>query len=400
MSANHTPANVTPRPTPSPVSAERVETPRKSRRWLALGIVPVLVAAAATTAQAHKSVELEINGEIHEITTFAGSVGGLLDEQGITLAEHDLLAPGADTALGDGADVVVRTARPVTVEIDGETQEVWTTEQTSGDVVTSLFESGRTVTVAASRSAARADLPLVVDGDVDVVADGTTTRVTLEGTSYVADALEAADVTAGPLDRVTVAAGEDDVPRVVVERVVRGERTVTEEIAFETVERESDDLYTGQTRVVQTGVPGVRTLTFSTVTVDGQEVHSAQTGDEVTTEPVQHVVAIGTAQRPAPAPAPALAPAAAAPAAPAPTVGGDVWAALAQCESGGNPTIVSSNGLYYGLYQFSLSTWQSVGGAGLPSQASAAEQTQRAQALQARSGWGQWPYCAAKLGLL
>ena len=76
-----------------------------------------------------------------------------------------------------------------------------------------------------------------------------------------------------------------------------------------------------------------------------------------------------------------------------------MWAALAQCESGGNPTIVSSNGLYHGLYQFSVATWQSVGGSGLPSQASPAEQTERAKALQARSGWGQWPACSSQLGL-
>ena len=60
------------------------------------------------------------------------------------------------------------------------------------------------------------------------------------------------------------------------------------------------------------------------------------------------------------------------PAAPAPAVPSDVdslnWAALAACESGGNPTIVSSNGLYHGLYQFSTRTWQSVGGSGAASQ--------------------------------
>ena len=75
------------------------------------------------------------------------------------------------------------------------------------------------------------------------------------------------------------------------------------------------------------------------------------------------------------------------------------WEVLRQCESGGNPGAVSPNGLYYGLYQFSLPTWRSMGGSGLPTQASAAEQTQRAKALQARSGWGQWPACSAKLGL-
>lgn len=396
MSAKHPEAT-----SPAPVSAAGVETPRKprkSRRWLALGIVPVLVAAAATTAHAHKSVEIEINGESHELTTFAGSVAGFLDEQGIVIGEHDLLAPDAATALTDGTDIVVRTARPVTVEIDGVAQEVWTTEQTSGDMLAGLFESGRTVSLAASRSNERSALPLVVDGEVDVVADGATTRVTLPGLGYVSDALEAAGIEVGPIDEVTIAAGEAGVPSVVVARVVRGERTSTEELPFETVEQESDDLYRGQTRVIQAGAPGERTLTFSTVTVDGQEVHSAQTGDAVTTEPVQRIVAIGTAERPAPAPAPAPT-AGSAPAAPAAPVAGDVWAALAQCESGGNPTIVSSNGLYHGLYQFSVGTWQSVGGAGLPSQASAEEQTQRAQALQARSGWGQWPYCSSKLGL-
>ncbi len=76
-----------------------------------------------------------------------------------------------------------------------------------------------------------------------------------------------------------------------------------------------------------------------------------------------------------------------------------MWAALARCESGGNPTAVSRNGLYYGLYQFSLPTWRAMGGSGLPTQASAAEQTARAQALQARSGWGQWPVCSVKIGV-
>jgi LysM repeat protein len=77
---------------------------------------------------------------------------------------------------------------------------------------------------------------------------------------------------------------------------------------------------------------------------------------------------------------------------------GSVWDQLAACESGGNWAINTGNG-YYGGLQFTLSTWQSLGGSGLPSNASREEQIARAQALQARSGWGQWPACTAKLGL-
>jgi hypothetical protein len=78
--------------------------------------------------------------------------------------------------------------------------------------------------------------------------------------------------------------------------------------------------------------------------------------------------------------------------------GGDVWSRLAQCECGGNPSCNTGNG-YYGTFQFTLSTWRSVGGEGLPSDASYEEQLRLAQALQARSGWGQWPACTAKMGL-
>lgn len=73
------------------------------------------------------------------------------------------------------------------------------------------------------------------------------------------------------------------------------------------------------------------------------------------------------------------------------------WPGLAQCESGGNPSIISSNGLYHGLYQFSIPTWQAMGGSGAASSAVPDEQTYRAQILWDRAGPGQWPVCGANL---
>ena len=78
---------------------------------------------------------------------------------------------------------------------------------------------------------------------------------------------------------------------------------------------------------------------------------------------------------------------------------GDVWSALADCESGGDPTTNTGNG-YYGAFQFSLPTWRSVGESGLPSAHSYAHQLAAARRLQARSGWGQWPACSRMLGLV
>jgi LysM repeat protein len=121
--------------------------------------------------------------------------------------------------------------------------------------------------------------------------------------------------------------------------------------------------------------------------------------------PANQPVVTPAASEPAQAPAPAAAPRVAAPApvshavSSAPAVaGGSVWDRLAACESSGNWAINTGNGFYGGL-QFTLSSWQAVGGSGLPNQASREEQIMRGQMLQARGGWGNWPACSAKLGL-
>lgn len=67
--------------------------------------------------------------------------------------------------------------------------------------------------------------------------------------------------------------------------------------------------------------------------------------------------------------------------------------AIAECESGGDPTIVSSDGSYRGKYQFSVSTWETVGGSGDPAAAPEAEQDYRAALLYAQSGSSPWPVC-------
>lgn len=67
--------------------------------------------------------------------------------------------------------------------------------------------------------------------------------------------------------------------------------------------------------------------------------------------------------------------------------------AIAACESGGDPTAVSSDGTYRGKYQFDYGTWESVGGSGDPAAAPGAEQDYRAALLYARSGSSPWPVC-------
>ena len=70
-------------------------------------------------------------------------------------------------------------------------------------------------------------------------------------------------------------------------------------------------------------------------------------------------------------------------------------AAIAACESGGNPRAVDPSGTYRGKYQFDLQTWASVGGSGDPAAAPEAEQDRRAAMLYARAGASPWPVCGA-----
>lgn len=80
-----------------------------------------------------------------------------------------------------------------------------------------------------------------------------------------------------------------------------------------------------------------------------------------------------------------------------PAQAASTWEGLRQCESGGDYTINTGNG-YSGAYQFSASTWHSLGYSGLPHQASPAVQDEAALRLAQRSGFGQWPVCGRGMG--
>ena len=71
------------------------------------------------------------------------------------------------------------------------------------------------------------------------------------------------------------------------------------------------------------------------------------------------------------------------------------WYNLRFCESTNNYTAASSNGLFYGAYQFEPRTWRTVGGTGNPAHAPPEEQDARARLLYARRGDQPWPrdYC-------
>lgn len=99
-----------------------------------------------------------------------------------------------------------------------------------------------------------------------------------------------------------------------------------------------------------------------------------------------------------------VAPATAAPVASAPEPIADVWLALADCESG-QTWDEGDGGLgpFRGGLQFHPDTWAAFAPPGWPADPAAATPAQEvavAERVLAAQGWGAWPVCARKLGLI
>jgi hypothetical protein len=274
------------------------------------------------------------------------SVAEALDQIGLR-ADHAVLSASRSRQIGtDGLALDVRLPRPVTVVADGVPTPTLTTASTVSDL---LAERGLTL------------------GSLDRVS--------------------------APLDSALTTGQEVRVTRVRVEHAYE-----PVPLPEGTVERADPGLPAGTRRAGEPGAPGALERTLLVTYTDGVETARAVVGEVVVTAPRPAVILVGTRPPPPPAPpARAAAPRPAAAPVPPASAGGLDWAALARCESGGNPRAASPNGLYFGLYQFSLPTWNSVGGTGNPVDASPEEQTARAQLLYSRSGAAPWPTCGRYL---
>ena len=366
--------------------------------------------AAAAVGTSYRHVTVEVDGVSSDVSGFFTTAGDALSTAGVSVGAHDLVAPASDQSVANGDTVVVRTATEYTVTVDGTATTAWSTASTVSGVLNAL--PAQASSMAADRSYTRAEMPLGEVGQtIHVVADGTTTDVVASASEGASAILDKAGVSVGPIDRVTLEnnGGETTLR---VARVVRGTVTTTTEIPYETEEREDPEAEQGTETVVQEGVAGSEVTEAYQETIDGNVTVSAVLAT-TRTEPTTRIVSKGTKEKKkaeetkqntessSSASGSSSSSGGSSPSGGSAAVSGDdaaIWAAIAQCESGGNPTTNTGNG-YYGMYQFSLPTWQSVGGSGLPSDASAEEQTMRARMLQQRAGWGQWG-CAYKLGLV
>ncbi|GAB3357071.1 resuscitation-promoting factor [Modestobacter lapidis] len=367
------------------------------RRSLKLSLFALVLAGLVGGSFAYfvaqKSVTLTIDGQSREVSTYASTAGEILADEGLSPAAHDVVLPAPDQAVRDGDTVVLNRARPLALTVDGVRSEVYTTALSVEAALEQLGYREDDLVLSASRSERLPldgmDLAIQTPKAVTLVADGQQ-RVVNTIAATAGELLAEQGIALSPTDRTSLAATQPLMNAMVlrVSRIQVTDVAEVQPIDYQTVETPDAGALEGTRTVTQRGVEGAQTVTFRVTVTDGVETAREQVGVTVTTAPVDQQVAVGTKPKPEPAPAAGGAPA---------TADGLNWAALAKCESGGRPDAVSGTGKYRGMYQFSQSTWNAVGGSGDPAAASAAEQTQRAQMLYARSGAGQWPHCGPRL---
>lgn len=386
------------------------------RRITQAGVVGALVLGVSGVAVMDKSVALDVDGQKSSAHAFGGTVGDVLDKQGIELGQRDQVSPSLDTPVADGQQIVVRYARQLTITVDGVKKTYWTTAQTVGEAIDQLGLRGEGAVLSASRSKSlgREGLAfsMATPKDVNLVVGGKKSKQSTTSLD-VRSALRDLEVRFDGNDKVRpgLKSTVKDGMTIRVDIIDTKDTKRVEAVPFETVVKKDSSLTEGTSKVTREGKAGSRTVTHRQTLQNGKVVSTKRTGSKVTSQPVSKVVVQGTKPKPAPKPAasrPASAPSrssASAPraAAPAPSSGSTsgaginlsnaaMWDRIAQCESTGRWNINTGNG-YYGGLQFDYGTWLSAGGddfAPRADLASRAEQITVANRVYAQRGLQPW----------
>ena len=363
------------------------KTGRSLRKPVLVGIaalVVALVAGGGVVAAAHKTVPVTVDGQQQEVGTLAGSVEGALDSAGLTIAEHDTVAPSVDTAISDGSQIVVERGRLLTLTIDGQTREVWTTATTVEEALAELGQNPAAFKLSADRSR-----QIPVDGlavtadtlyDASVSVGGAAAAPVQSAAKTVGDFLTEQAIVLGPEDTVDPAVTTPLSNGLVISVARVATTTVTEEaeVAQPADQKvEDSSLAAGSSTVTQQGSPGKDSVTYQVTTVNGAETAKNEVGRTPITPASASVITVGTKQRALPAarrPAAVLEsdssslvqqlgrPSSSSSSAPVSSGSSGInWDGIANCESTNNWSINTGNG-YYGGLQFDAGTWANGGG--------------------------------------
>jgi len=334
------------------------------------------------------AVTLSLDGNAKTIHTDGHTVGQVLQDEGIALRAHDVVAPGLDSVVHDGTRIAVRFGRPLMLNLDGDHSKHWVTATDVGDALRQIGLRFGDANLSTSRGAeiSRSGMRLTIATPKHVTfAVGAAKPVTRTVAALtVGQALRMKGFHVDANDLVKPGRGKilDKRTRITVTKVRVVRRHVDNEtLPYGTVKSYDSSMYEGNNKVTRAGRNGQRDVTYRLRFENGRLVGRKVLSVSHYVAPVSERLLVGTKKKPVVS---------------SYSTGSTVWDSIAQCESGGNWAANTGNG-YYGGLQFSLGTWQAYGGSGLPSENSRETQIAIAEKVRAaEGGYSAWPVCGSR----
>ena len=230
---------------------------------VAVAVVSVVGAGFAYAATS-KSVTLSVDGHVTQVSTRASTVGGVLNEQGISVDKRDAVAPSTSSTIADGSRIAVRFGRELTLNVDGKKNDYWVTADSVNEALSQLgFRfSGADLSTSRGAPIGRQGLTLTVATEKAItLVDGadkprkvTTTSIT------VGDALKELKVKPNKYDQVKPNTGKliDDGDRITIDRISKKQSTQREPIYNDTHVRYTDNMLDGHEKVLRAGHDGLK----------------------------------------------------------------------------------------------------------------------------------------------
>lgn len=246
-----------------------------------------------------KTVALTVNGEQQEILTHANTVGELLKQHNILVANDDFLQPSVNTSIKNNLVVEWEQARQIEITVDGEIQTINTTEHLVSEILAKAnvqINEHDAITPAADAEVGPNNKIAIEKAFEVTLLDGNEEKKVWSTSTTVADFLKQSNIQLNEFDRVERQMDEMVIPDSVI-KVVRVEKVtdVVEEATNFAVETKKDDsLLKGKEKVVQAGEKGTVSRTYDVLKENGVEVSRNVISESVIKEPTKKVVAVGT----------------------------------------------------------------------------------------------------------
>lgn len=290
--------------TGAPVQFKGKSTKRRRLTAIALALCVTAAAGAGSfatvLAEDAPVISSVIDGDKHySVSIPSTDVDRLLYEAGIVLNDEDVVVREENA---NGTTVTVKRKLMAEISVGGKKVVA---EGYTGDTVGQLIENAGVELGSLDAVTPSVQTQVWEDTDVEItemksiyIVDNNVARNYVVPAGSVADAAAFAGVELGSED--TLSNSKQDVEDgmiISVDRVTYETVEKTETVEFTVEEKETSELYVGETEVETEGKDGEKLVTYEQKLVNGEVVKTTKVGEEITKKAQNKVVLVGTKEK-------------------------------------------------------------------------------------------------------